>query len=66
MPVGLDTAITDLKSLKIAQHNAKRGAYCDFNLSVAATDSNSEQIVQMQGEVGSLFIPFQSRLRQYC
>ena len=58
MPVGLDSVISDVKSLKVAQHNAKRGAYCDFNFSVAATDKNSDQIVQMQGEVGSLFIPF--------
>ena len=58
MPVGLESAIFDVKSLQISQHNAKRGAYCDFNLSVAATDLNSEQILQMQGEVGSLFIPF--------
>lgn len=58
MPTGIDSAITDARSLKIAQHNAQTGAYCDFNYSVAATDSNSEQIVHVQGEVGSLFIPF--------
>ncbi|RMZ77684.1 hypothetical protein DV738_g4312, partial [Chaetothyriales sp. CBS 135597] len=58
MPVGLDSAITDMKSLKTAQQNAKHGAYCDFNLSVAATDDNSHQIAHLQGEVGSLFVPF--------
>ncbi|KIW64439.1 protein pyrABCN [Phialophora macrospora] len=59
MPVGIEGAVTDARSLKIAQHNAVHGgAYCDFNFSVAATDSNSEQIIPVKGEVGSLFIPF--------
>ncbi|OQV04243.1 hypothetical protein CLAIMM_09155 [Cladophialophora immunda] len=58
MPVGIDSAVTDARSLKIAQYNAQSGAFCDFNLSVAATDSNSEQIVHVKEEVGSLFIPF--------
>lgn len=58
MPVGIDSAVTDARSLKVAQSNAQNGAYCDFNYSVAATDSNSEQIVHVTGEVGSLFIPF--------
>lgn len=58
MPVGLDSAVIDARSLKVAQSNAQYGAYSDFNFSVAATDSNSEQIVHVKGEVGSLFIPF--------
>ncbi|KIX04380.1 protein pyrABCN [Rhinocladiella mackenziei CBS 650.93] len=58
MPVGIDSAVTDARSLKVAQDNAQNGAYCDFNYSVAATDSNSEQIIHVKGEVGSLFIPF--------
>ncbi|KAK5199734.1 Carbamoyl-phosphate synthase [Exophiala xenobiotica] len=58
MPVGIDSSITDARSLKVAQSNAEAGSYCDFNYSVAATDSNSEQIVHVKGEVGSLFIPF--------
>jgi carbamoyl-phosphate synthase/aspartate carbamoyltransferase len=58
MPVGIDSAVIDARSLKVAQSNAQAGAYCDFNFAVAATDSNSEQIVHVKGEVGSLFIPF--------
>ncbi|KAJ4507889.1 Carbamoyl-phosphate synthase [Exophiala dermatitidis] len=58
MPVGIDSAVTDVRSLKVAQQNAQSGAYCDFNYSVAATDSNSEQIIHVKSEVGSLFIPF--------
>ncbi|KAK5224770.1 Carbamoyl-phosphate synthase [Exophiala xenobiotica] len=58
IPVGIDSSITDARSLKVAQANAEAGSYCDFNYSVAATDSNSEQIVHVKGEVGSLFIPF--------
>lgn len=58
MPVGVDGSITDARSLKIAQQNSKPGAYCDFNLSVAATSDNANQISQVAGEVGSLFIPF--------
>ncbi len=60
MPVGFEGAVTDARSLKIAQNNAQHGAYCDFNFSVAATDENSEQIVPVKGEVGSLFVPFNS------
>jgi carbamoyl-phosphate synthase/aspartate carbamoyltransferase len=58
MPVGIDGSITDAKSLKIAQLNSKRGGYCDFNFSVTATSGNANQISQVAGEVGSLFIPF--------
>ena len=58
MPVGIDSAVTDARSLKVAESNAQNGAYCDFNYSVAATDANSEQIVHVKGDVGSLFVPF--------
>lgn len=58
MPVGVDNFVTDASALKIAQQNSQDGAYCDFNLSVAATASNSDQIGQVTGEVGALFIPF--------
>ncbi|KAJ2907382.1 hypothetical protein MKZ38_003239 [Zalerion maritima] len=58
MPMGASSAITDSKSLVIAQQLSKRGAYCDFNLSVSATSSNADQISSVAGEVGSLFIPF--------
>ena len=58
MPLGLETAVTDMKTLRIAQVNSKRGAYCDYNFSIAATSANSNYIAQLEGEVGSLFIPF--------
>jgi len=58
MPLGLAGSITDARALRTAQQNSRREAYCDYNLSVAATSSNSEQISQVIGEVGSLFIPF--------
>lgn len=58
MPVGKEGSISDVKSLKVAQQNSKRGAYCDFNLSIAATSDNAHQISHAAGEVGSLFIPF--------
>jgi carbamoyl-phosphate synthase / aspartate carbamoyltransferase len=58
MPVGVKGAIKDAVTLKAAQQNAKKGGYCDFNFSVTATSENSEQISQVTGEVGSLFIPF--------
>jgi carbamoyl-phosphate synthase / aspartate carbamoyltransferase len=58
MPMGVDGAITDARTLKFAQLNTKRGGYCDFNLSISATSENADQISQVTGEVGSLFIPF--------
>lgn len=58
MPLGLDGSVTDARALKTAQLNSKRGASCDYNLSVAATSANADQISQVTGEVGALFIPF--------
>ena len=58
MPLGLDGSVTDARSLKVAQRNARHGACCDYNFSIAATSTNSEQISQVTAEVGSLFIPF--------
>ncbi|KAI0380070.1 carbamoyl-phosphate synth [Hypomontagnella monticulosa] len=58
MPMGVDGSITDARTLKIAQQSSKRGGYCDYNFSVSATSSNADQISQVTGEVGSLFIPF--------
>ncbi|MCJ1472383.1 hypothetical protein MMC13_001030 [Lambiella insularis] len=58
MPLGLDGSITDARALKVAQSNSRHGAYCDYNFSVAATSTNSEQVNQVVGQVGSLFIPF--------
>lgn len=58
MPMGIDGSITDVRSLKAAQHNSRQGSFCDYNFSVAASYSNSEQISQLTAEVGSLFIPF--------
>ncbi|PGH28791.1 protein pyrABCN [[Emmonsia] crescens] len=58
MPVGLDSFVTDAQALRTAQHNSSKGSFCDYNLSVAATSTNSEQVGLITGEVGSLFIPF--------
>ena len=58
MPLGLEGSLTDARALKTAQLNSKRGAHCDYNFSVAATSDNADQISQVTGEVGSLFIPF--------
>jgi carbamoyl-phosphate synthase/aspartate carbamoyltransferase len=58
MPVGVDSSVTQASDLKIVQQNAQGKSLCDFNISVAATATNSDQIIQMTGEVGSLFIPF--------
>jgi len=58
MPLGVDGAITDALTLKTAQQNSRRGGYCDYNFSVAATSDNADQISHVTGEVGSLFIPF--------
>ncbi|KAM0426180.1 hypothetical protein ACHAPT_008526 [Fusarium lateritium] len=58
MPLGVDGAITDAITLNAAQQNSRRGGYCDYNFSVAATSDNADQISHVTGEVGSLFIPF--------
>lgn len=58
MAVGVDGAITDARTLSIAQQNGKLGTYSDFNVSVAATSTNANQISHVAGEVGALFIPF--------
>ncbi|KAG5305502.1 carbamoyl-phosphate synthase [Histoplasma capsulatum G186AR] len=58
MPVGVDSFVTDSQALRTAQHNSSKGSYCDFNLSVTATSTNSEKVGLITSEVGSLFIPF--------
>ncbi|KAI1074979.1 carbamoyl-phosphate synth [Whalleya microplaca] len=58
IPMGVDSSITDARTLKVAQQNSKRGGYCDYNFSVTATSDNADQISHVTGEVGSLFIPF--------
>ena len=58
MPLGLETSVTDAQSLRAAQENGSRGAFCDYNYSFAASQGNAEMIDQFTGEVGSLFIPF--------
>ncbi|KAJ9378691.1 bifunctional pyrimidine biosynthesis protein [Paecilomyces variotii] len=58
MPVGVDSFVTNARALKTAQQNSQKGAYCDYNFSVAATATNSDQIGAVTSEVGSLFIPF--------
>ncbi|KAL8820836.1 MAG: hypothetical protein Q9223_001029 [Gallowayella weberi] len=58
LPLGVNGAVSDARALKIAQKNSRQGAYCDYNLSVAATSSNAELLGQIVGDVGSLFIPF--------
>ena len=58
MPLSAEGPISDALSLKLAQQNGKRGGYCDYNFSVTATSTNANQISQVTGDVGSLFIPF--------
>ncbi|KAI0155002.1 pyrABCN [Xylariaceae sp. FL1272] len=58
MPMGVDGSITDARTLNLAQQGSKRGGYCDYNFSVSATSENANQISQVTGDVGSLFIPF--------
>lgn len=58
LPLGSDSAVTDVKTLKIAQSNSRSGVYCDYNFSIAATATNAGQIAQLAIQVGSLFIPF--------
>ncbi|PYI11826.1 bifunctional pyrimidine biosynthesis protein [Aspergillus sclerotiicarbonarius CBS 121057] len=58
MPVSVDASVTDARALKIAQQNAQKASFCDFNFSVVATATNADQIGQVTGDVGSLFIPF--------
>ncbi|KAJ5638677.1 Carbamoyl-phosphate synthase large subunit [Penicillium herquei] len=58
MPVGVNSSVTQASDLKIVQQNAQDKSFCDFNVSVAATATNADQITQITGEVGSLFIPF--------
>ncbi|EGD95673.1 protein kinase subdomain-containing protein [Trichophyton tonsurans CBS 112818] len=58
LPVGIDSFVTDAQALKLAQLNAQKGSFCDFNFSVTATATNADQVDLISSEVGSLFIPF--------
>ncbi|KAK9447292.1 uncharacterized protein V1518DRAFT_421853 [Limtongia smithiae] len=58
MPIGLASSLTDARALAVAQGNSQQSAYTDFNFSVAATATNSQQLSQVTSTVGSLYIPF--------
>ncbi|KAI9671272.1 MAG: hypothetical protein M1829_004679 [Trizodia sp. TS-e1964] len=58
MPLGVDKSITNINALQTAQNNSQGSSLCDYNFSIAATSSNSEQVNEAENEVGSLFIPF--------
>jgi carbamoyl-phosphate synthase/aspartate carbamoyltransferase len=57
LPIGVENSLTDTITLKTAVKNSMI-AHSDFNFSVAASASNSEQLGALIGHVGSLFIPF--------
>ena len=58
LPLGVDSLLVDSAALKTARENSGGKAQCDFNFSVTATSTNSEQLAQVKSMVGSLFIPF--------
>src|SRR5271154_3476149 len=58
LPVGLDESLTDARTITAAHINTKSKSHLDFNISVAATSDNAQQLGQVVSEVGSLFIPF--------
>jgi len=58
LPVGLDESLTDARTITAAHINTKNKSHLDFNISVAATSDNAQQLGQVVAEVGSLFIPF--------
>ncbi|KAK9320514.1 hypothetical protein V1517DRAFT_329208 [Lipomyces orientalis] len=58
MPIGEESSLTDARALVVAQSNTQESAHCDYNFSVAATATNSQQLSQVTLKVGSLFIPF--------
>lgn len=58
LPVGLDASLTDARAITAVRLNTKNKSHCDFNISVAATSDNAQQLGQVLSEVGSLFIPF--------
>ncbi|ODV88986.1 hypothetical protein CANCADRAFT_32390 [Tortispora caseinolytica NRRL Y-17796] len=58
LPFSSAGIISDRNSLEIAFKNIEGGTYTDFNLSVAATPTNSEELSQLASVAGSLFIPF--------
>jgi len=58
LPLGLENSLTDARALHVAQLNTRRAAHCDYNFSVVATSTNSQQLSALMSDVGSLFIPF--------
>ena len=58
VPIGVGSALIGSRTLNAAQQNSRDCAQCDYNFSVAATTTNADQIAQISGDVGSLFIPF--------
>jgi carbamoyl-phosphate synthase/aspartate carbamoyltransferase len=50
--------LTDSRTISAVHHNIKNNSHTDFNISVAATSNNAQQLSQVVSQVGSLFIPF--------
>ena len=58
LPIGLNESLTDARTTHAARSNIKNRSHIDFNISVAATSDNAQQLSQVVSDVGSLFIPF--------
>ncbi|CAG79327.1 hypothetical protein B0I72DRAFT_13866 [Yarrowia lipolytica] len=58
LPMGVSESIIDLASLQTAQANAEGHSFTDYNLSVAATAHNANEVGKVTGKVGSLVLPF--------
>ena len=54
LPLGIEDSLTDAKALEAALANSKL-AHCDFNYSVAATSTNSQQLNPLTSRLQSPF-----------
>ena len=56
LPVGLHSSIVDTQTFRTARQHSRHGIHCDWNFSVAATSDNVQEVGQIAGQVGSLYI----------
>src|SRR5579862_599256 len=50
LPVGLEESLTDARTITAAHLNTKNKAHSDFNISVAATSTNAQELSQVVSE----------------
>ncbi|CAG8559147.1 12915_t:CDS:2 [Ambispora leptoticha] len=62
LPIGLTDSIKDSRTIGIAHSNSRNNGHCDYSLSVAVAENNTEKLKSVIPDTVALFIPFTNSL----